>query len=251
MVITPHPAWAMAQAVPLPQGAVHAQRCSHRSQSTSTPKPGAALMRGDRAFDLDGVAGYANFVVVGAQHVAGILFHLHVRRRDYQVGHGGGGDVELEVGADRTGYAVRRGEVDDFFRFANAALLAGVDADHVAALVAHQLLGMCQVEANIVGHYRHARFAAHAGQRRVVAVGRGLLDQGQVAVGQFVHAADGRVDVPAAVGIDGERDVGADRGAHGPHALDVLAASVPTLTLMVVKPAATSSRARACARSGS
>ena len=136
--------------------------------------------------------------------------------------HGGGGDVEFEVGADGAADAVLPGGKPDFAGLANAAILSRIDADQIAGLVANQLAGVNEVKAHVVRHDGQAAFAADAGDGRVVAVGRRLLDEVDPAVGELLDAGDGRVGVPAAVGVDDELAIEANNLADGSDACDVV-----------------------------
>ena len=86
------------------------------------------------------------------QHVAGVFFDLHVLRCYDQVSHRRGADVQFQIRADGAGHAVRGGEFGDATRLGDAAVLAGVNADDIAACVADQFAGMHQVETHVVGH---------------------------------------------------------------------------------------------------
>ena len=97
------------------------------------------------------------------------------------------------------------------------------------------------------------RLATHPGQRRVVAVGRGLLDQRHVAIDQLVETAQIAVSTyQPQLASTVKRNVRPDRFAHRAHAARRRpAASRAHLDLDRGEAGATSSLARAAARSGS
>ena len=175
----------------------------------------------ERPFDHERVPGDRDLVVVRSQHVAGETFDLHVRRRDDEVQHRGRPDIPLQVRANRTRDPMLCGEVCDLAALPDSAVLARIEADRIAAFVTNQFLRVDQVEATFVGENRRAGLAAHTCQPRVVSRWDRLFDQRQVAVTQLANAADRGLDIPAAVRVDGQSDVGADRVAHDSHPLDI------------------------------
>ena len=116
------------------------------------------------------------------------------------------------------------------------ALLAGIEAEDVAALLGDQLAGLDLVEAAFVRQDLLAGPCAELPQARVVAPRQRLLDQRQPALGELVQAREGCGFVPAAIGVDRQGDVRADRGADGLDAGDVLDRVGPDLDLDRVEP---------------
>src|SRR5688572_19393364 len=107
-------------------------------------------------------------------------------------------------------------------RLADASVLAGIEADRVAALVANQLLRVNQVEAAFVGQDLAACFAANVGHGGIVA-GRGrLFNEREPTIGQRAHAVNRGGGVPTAVGVDDQIGFGANRFADDAHALHVV-----------------------------
>ena len=173
--------------------------------------------RRDRPGDRQRLAGDREFVIIRPQKIARIFLDIDRRAGHDQMRHRGRGDVPLEIRADRRRQSIGRGKFGDGPRLADAAVLAGVNADHVAALVPRQLARLRHVEADVIGHDRRRRFAPHARHARIVAIGRRLLHKRQPAIGKRADRRDGCVGIPAAVGIDHKRHVRPGRRAHGTH----------------------------------
>ena len=141
----------------------------------------------------------------------------------------------------------------DLLRRPDAAVLAGIKAQHVGGPGTDDLQGILRREDAFVGHDRDAAATPHLGHGGVVAAARRLLEQGHVQLLQTRRRPDGLLDRVAAVGIDRQPDVGPDGLAHGragvPRRRGM--SSRPTLTLIARQPRSTMRRARWAASSGS
>ena len=188
-----------------------------------------------------------------SNEVAGEALADEVGRGDRDVGHRRRRHLALQVAADGAGDARRLREPGNRLGRPDAAVLAGVEAQHVGGVVADHRQGVLRREDTFIRHDRQTALAANLGHRDMVAALGRLLEQRDLKLLEAPRRPHRLLDGVAAVGIHGQQRVRPDGLPDGlePGHVQRGCSCRPTLTLIVVQPRFTIVAARCAATSAS
>ena len=195
------------------------------------PESGAIRERHQWSRNFDRGDGQSSFVVLRAQHVPRPRFDPHVRAPHHQVRHRRRPHIPLQVRPNAARHPVPAGELHNLFRPRNPPVLPRVDADHVAAVVPNQFLGINQVKAHVISHDGQPHFPTELRDPRKIPVGGWLFDQRNPQGLHPLHRRDRRWHGPPAIRIDHDVGFRANRLPHHPDPLHVGVGIAPHLDL--------------------